>query len=216
MARTPPAPRTASPPAAAPTARRQPMQQRSRERMERILSIAEGLIAEKGSDQVKMNEIAERAGISIGSLYQYFPDKRAIVRTLAEGYAAESRRCIEEALAAVRDKAGLQAAFTSLVDQYYQLFLTKPVKRDISSGMQADKELTAIELAESKACGAFLAAAIRRVHPKADARKVGALAFLVWQLGEETMRLAVAHKRSEGALLVEAYKAMTLRAIATP
>jgi hypothetical protein len=39
---------------------------------------------------------------------------------------------------------------------------------------------------------------------------------LIWQLGEETMRLALAHKRSEGALLVEAYKRMSVAAISEP
>jgi AcrR family transcriptional regulator len=195
-------------------ARRQPAQQRSRDRMERIQDVARHLIAQKGSDQLKMSEIAAQAGISIGSLYQYFPDKRSIIRTLAHGYAAESRACIEQALATVRSKAELQSAFSSLVDQYHQLFLTAPVKRDIWCGMRTDKELMAIELDESRACGEFLADAIRRVNPKADAKKVAALAFLVWELGEETMRLAVSHKRSEGALLVQAYKTMALRAIA--
>ena len=197
-------------------ARRQPVQLRSHERLDRILTVAKHLIADKGSDQLKMNEIADQAGISIGSLYQYFPDKRAILRTLAEQYTAESRRCIDEAFAEARDKAGLLKAFSSLVDQYYAMFLSNPVRRDIIAGMRADKELTAIELAESKACGALLAAAIQRVHPKADAKKTGALAFLIWQLGEETMRLALAHKRAEGALVVEAYKRMGMRAIAEP
>jgi AcrR family transcriptional regulator len=197
-------------------ARRQPVQQRSQDRRDRILAVAEDLIASKGSDQVKMSEIAQGAEISIGSLYQYFPDKRAIVRTLAERYAVESRRCIDEALSAVRDKAGLLAAFSALVDQYHAIMQSKPAMRDISSGMRADKELQALELAESKACGALLAAAIRRVFPKCDAKRVGVLAFLVWQLGEETMRLALAHKRSEAALLVEAYKRMSLHAIADP
>ncbi|WP_321798972.1 TetR/AcrR family transcriptional regulator [Caballeronia sp. J97] len=194
-------------------ARRQPAQQRSRERLDRILEIAQQLIAEKGSEHVKMSEIAGLAEISIGSLYQYFPDKRAIVRTLAELYAAESRRCVREAFDAVRDKAQLSSAFASLVDQYHAIVLDKPVMRDISSALRSDKELMHIEIAESRACGALLAAAIRRVMPRADSKRVNALAFLIWQLGEETMRLAVAHKRGEGALLVDAYKRMSLRAI---
>jgi AcrR family transcriptional regulator len=194
-------------------ARRQPAQQRSRERLDRILEIAQQLIAEKGSEHVKMSEIAELAEISIGSLYQYFPDKRAIVRTLAELYASESRRCVREALEAVRNKAQLLDAFASLVDQYYAIVLDKPVMRDISSALRSDKELMSIEIAESKACGALLAAAIRRVTPRADSKRVNALAFLIWQMGEETMRLAVAHRRGEGALLVDAYKQMSLRAI---
>jgi AcrR family transcriptional regulator len=194
-------------------ARRQPAQQRSRERLDRILEVAQQLIAEKGSEHVKMSEIAELAEISIGSLYQYFPDKRAIVRTLAELYADESRRCVREALDAVQNKAQLLDAFASLVDQYYEIVMDKPVMRDISSALRSDKELMNIEIAESRACGALLAAAIRRVAPRADSKRVSALAFLIWQLGEETMRLAVAHKRSEGAMLVDAYKRMSLRAI---
>jgi AcrR family transcriptional regulator len=199
-----------------PAARRQPAQQRSQDRLELILSVAKRLIADNGSDALRMSEIAEQAGISIGSLYQYFPDKRAILRTLAEQYTAESRRCIEDALADADSKASLAQAFSSLVDQYYAMFLNKPVRRDIIAGMRADKALMAIELAESQANGAVLAAAIQRVHPKADAKRARTLAFLIWQLGEETMRLALAHKRSEGALLVDAYKRMSLRAMAEP
>jgi AcrR family transcriptional regulator len=194
-------------------ARRQPAQQRSRERLDRILEVAQQLIAEKGSEHVKMSEIAELAEISIGSLYQYFPDKRAIIRTLAELYASESRRCVREALDAVQNKAQLLEAFSSLVDQYHEIVLKQPVMRDISSALRSDKELMNIEIAESKACGALLAAAIRRVMPRADSKRVNALAFLIWQMGEETMRLAVAHKRGEGALLVDVYKRMSLRAI---
>src|SRR5689334_5487336 len=107
----------------APVARRAPAQQRSRERQERILQAARELIAETGSDRVRMNEVAERAGISIGSLYQYFPDKQAIVRTLAEHYTAETYRCVEMALVGVQDIDGLLAAYATLVDQYHALFL---------------------------------------------------------------------------------------------
>ncbi|MFX6225919.1 helix-turn-helix domain-containing protein, partial [Acinetobacter baumannii] len=64
--------------------RRQPSQNRSRERVERRLAVATELLAAHGSDAMRMGESAERAGVSIGSLYQYFPDKAAIIRTLAE------------------------------------------------------------------------------------------------------------------------------------
>ena len=147
---------------------------------------------------------------------RYFPDRRAIIRTLAQQYAAESRRCIEEALTGVDDLDSLLAAYASLVDQYYAIFLAEPVMRDIWSGMQADKQLVALELAESKASGALLAAAMRRVHPRADPKKIASSALLIWQLGEATMRLAISQSRSEGARLVDAFKRMTLREIAQP
>jgi AcrR family transcriptional regulator len=85
------------PRAAGPTARRQPTQQRSHERLERILSVAKELVAHHGSDALKMSEIAGRAEISIGSLYQYFPNKDAIlaqllIRHIDRGSWAEADR----------------------------------------------------------------------------------------------------------------------------
>jgi len=196
--------------------RRRPAQQRSRDRLERILSVAASLIAEGGSDLMKMSEVADQAKISIGSLYQYFPDKSAIIGRLAERYHAASRQCIEEALAEVRDLPGLRQAFAGLVDQYYRIFLAEPAMRDIWSGMQADKKLMAIELAESRANGALLAEAMARVHPRARREKIAATSLLVWQLGEATMRLAISVGRREGDALVEAFKRMTLHALSQP
>lgn len=194
-------------------ARRNPTQQRSRERQERILTAATQLTASKGSDQLKMSEIAECCGISIGSLYQYFPDKSSVIQTLAERYNAESRRCIEAALAAVEDAQGLQEAFSALLDEYYEIVLATPAMRDIWSGMQADKHLMALELQESRIAGGLLADVMLRVYPGIDAGQVQASAFLIWHLGEATMRLAISCAPEEGRGLVEAFKRMSLREI---
>lgn len=201
---------------AAEAVRRNPTQQRSRERHERILATATQLIAEKGSDQLKMSEIAERSGISIGSLYQYFPDKSSVIRTLAERYNAESRRCITEAMEAVEDAQGLQAAYSQLLDLYYEIVMATPVMRDIWSGMQADKQLLQLELVESRVASALLAQAMFRVYPDIDEQQVQESAFLIWHLGEATMRLAVTCAPEEGRALVEAFKRMSLREIMEP
>jgi AcrR family transcriptional regulator len=196
--------------------RRNPTQQRSRERQERILAVATQLIATKGSDQLKMSEIAERSEISIGSLYQYFPDKSSVIRTLAERYNGESRRCIEQALNAVEDVPGLQAAYSDLLDLYFEIVLASPVMRDIWSGMQADKQLLELELEESRIAGGLLAQTIMRVYPQGDARQIEQSAFLIWHLGEATMRLAISCPPQEGRGLVEAFKRMSLREILQP
>ncbi|MGF6091141.1 TetR/AcrR family transcriptional regulator [Pseudomonas sp. 18173] len=201
---------------AAEAVRRNPTQQRSRERQERILATATQLIADKGSDQLKMSEIAELAGISIGSLYQYFPDKSSVIRTLAERYNAESRRCIAEAMEAVEDAQGLQAAYTQLLDLYYEIVMATPVMRDIWSGMQADKQLLQLELVESRVAGTLLAQAMLCVYPGIDEQQVQESAFLIWHLGEATMRLAVTCAPQEGRALVEAFKRMSLREIMEP
>ncbi|PBB92387.1 TetR family transcriptional regulator [Mesorhizobium sp. WSM3864] len=191
--------------------RRAPTQQRSRERVERMLAAASALIAEQGSDAMRMGEVAERAGVSIGSLYQFFPDKRAIVWALAERYTAESQACISAALKDVSDAEGLKQAFSELVDIYYGMFLAEPVMRDIWSGTQADKALRELELADSRANARFLVAALKRLRPGADTVAMETAALLVWQMGEAVMRLAISVDREEGDRLVAAYKRMALR-----
>ncbi|WP_414675330.1 TetR family transcriptional regulator [Lentzea sp.] len=62
--------------------RRQPVQQRSAKRVERMLEACATLIDEVGYDGVTTTLIAERAGVAVGSLYQFFPDKRAVVQAL--------------------------------------------------------------------------------------------------------------------------------------
>ncbi|QOF69713.1 TetR family transcriptional regulator [Aminobacter sp. SR38] len=194
--------------------RRAPSQKRSQERVERMLQAASGLIAEAGSDAMRMGEVAERAGVSIGSLYQYFPDKGAIIRTLAERYNAEGRACISGGLAGVNDMKGLIEAFGDLIDVYYGIFLAEPVMRDIWSGTQADKALRDIDLRDSRANGALLAEAWHRVATGAEAAQIERKAFLIMSLGEATMRLAISVERVEGDALVADYKRMALREIA--
>lgn len=64
--------------------RKPPRQQRSREMVERLLDATAVCIAERGLDGCTTNHIAEQAGVSIGSVYQYFPDKQAMVEALLE------------------------------------------------------------------------------------------------------------------------------------
>lgn len=68
------------------TMRRQPKQARSQERVHHILDVAEQLFIEVGYNQTTTRAIASRAEVPVGSLYQFFPDKEAIVKALANRY----------------------------------------------------------------------------------------------------------------------------------
>ncbi len=71
--------------------RKSPVQERSRMTVEAILEAAELVFAEKGFTGGTTNHIAERAGVSIGSLYQYFPNKDAIMTGLMERHLAHEQ-----------------------------------------------------------------------------------------------------------------------------
>ncbi|MDJ0635320.1 MAG: TetR/AcrR family transcriptional regulator [Xenococcaceae cyanobacterium MO_188.B29] len=76
--------------------RKLPQQERSRLTVEAILEATTHILTEKGYDKTNTNLIAERAGVSIGSLYQYFPNKKSLIVALREEHSKE----IAELLAA--------------------------------------------------------------------------------------------------------------------
>lgn len=105
--------------------RKKPRQDRSQGMVERILDAAGALLADDEAKALTTNAIAARAGLSVGSLYQYFPNKEAIVLELTRrwlsaftpisaGYLAKERP---------RDWAEFQTdfeAFTRKIAATYQ------------------------------------------------------------------------------------------------
>lgn len=156
-------------------ARLVPTQKRSRERYERILASAAEIMAEKGSEAFRMSDIVERTGIAFGSLYQYFPDKTAIIGTLAERYNAIGRDCVGRDLSMVRAPADLYPALCRVADGYYQMFLDEPVMRDIWQATQADRALQKLDEDDGAYLAGLLADTLRRIAP--DAAKPALLAF---------------------------------------
>jgi len=80
------------------------VQARSRERVEKILDAAVQLLIEEGYDAVKTNAIARRADVSIGSVYQFFPNRFAIFGALAERYREKIACSLETHLTVGRDR----------------------------------------------------------------------------------------------------------------
>ncbi len=93
-------------------ARRRPQQDRGERRVVEVLEAAAQVIAETGYEAATMTAVAERAGASIGALYQYFPNKDAIVQALRH-------QCAEE----------LQARWTPLAEQGSRLTVKQLVER---------------------------------------------------------------------------------------
>ena len=62
------------------------MQARSRERLRRVLDAADEVLAREGAGAFSTTRVAQGAGVSIGSVYRFFPDKAAIVEALAVRY----------------------------------------------------------------------------------------------------------------------------------
>jgi AcrR family transcriptional regulator len=64
--------------------RKRPVQARSQDTVDAILKATAHILVKEGYDRASTNKVAARAGVSIGSLYQYFPSKEALVAALLE------------------------------------------------------------------------------------------------------------------------------------
>ncbi|MHB8798151.1 MAG: TetR/AcrR family transcriptional regulator [Thermoanaerobaculia bacterium] len=104
--------------------RKRPAQARARETVEAILEAAVDLFSSKGYARTSTNHLAARAGVSVGSLYQYFPNKDAILTALLARHLEAVHDAVDAALPVLADPAvplregirGLLAALRAVHD----------------------------------------------------------------------------------------------------
>jgi AcrR family transcriptional regulator len=103
--------------------RKRPKQSRSRSVVEAILQAAADTIS-RGSteDVVTVHEIAERAGVGVGSLYDYFGDRRSVLASLAAKVTQDNLEKLEKQLAASRHLP-LGDAIGELIDHLYATYI---------------------------------------------------------------------------------------------
>ncbi|MBX3186220.1 MAG: TetR family transcriptional regulator [Labilithrix sp.] len=76
-------------------------QDRSRATIDALLAATARILVKEGYDRASTNKIAEAAGVSIGSLYQYFPSKEALVAAVIERHTGEMMKVLRSAFARV-------------------------------------------------------------------------------------------------------------------
>ena len=85
--------------------RRRPRQRRSQDTVAFLLEAAAQVFGARGYERTTTNHVAERAGVSIGTLYQYFPNKDALLLALAREHLGSARAAFDAAAAELRATA---------------------------------------------------------------------------------------------------------------
>jgi AcrR family transcriptional regulator len=144
--------------------RRKPRQDRSRDTFEAIVEAAAQVFERHGYAAGTTNRIAERAGVSIGSLYQYFPNKDAIVLELARRHIAQIGETAWPGLQALVDYVPpLRDGLTAIVLGTVELHKQSPgLQRVLFEQTQRSDEIRRLMLdvfeRASELIGAYLAA----------------------------------------------------------
>ncbi len=203
-------------PLAAGGMRRKPRQARSQERVNRILDVAEELFASQGYAATTTNAIAAQAQVPIGSLYQFFPDKTAILQALALRYA----EMLHQELAFIDEAEAVTLPLTDYVNQLIdttdRFFTNHPSYYAIFMEVQGTiRELEEIDEATDAKLIQALASSLANRDAKLEPADYTAIAFvlvkaigtLLWlslsqeplyrqRLVAETKRLALTYLQS--------------------
>ena len=192
--------------------RKRPSQERSRQRVGKILEVAAERISEVGADQLKMSDIAKLAGVPIGSIYQYFPNKSSIIRSLAESHLEQLREVVLENLATVKeapdgdDVAAIQLMSNRIIDTYYSFYLNEPAFAALWGGIQADAMLTELEVKDTQETADILHEILKPIFPPMSEARGHALTLVICNQIGATLRFALQLGEEQGQELVEMLK----------
>jgi len=117
--------------------RSEPQQARSRDKLDRILAAAAGLLAELPYQEVSTRLIAERAGVSVGSLYRYFPDRDSIAEALLAGWLQDLMNTFRQSDPPRQARSFIEQA----IDTYAELFRRVPGFRQVFYAAPRSREL---------------------------------------------------------------------------
>jgi AcrR family transcriptional regulator len=107
------------------TPRKKPSQQRSHDTVACILDATARVLCSTGYDRASTNRVAMAAGVSVGSLYQYFPSKEALVAALVERHVEQMISLVTRKLAEV-STAPLDVAVRTMIDSMFDAHRVDP------------------------------------------------------------------------------------------
>lgn len=208
-------PKSIDVPATALSPRRLPTQQRARATVEQVLLAAGAEIEREGLDKLTTKRIAAAAGLSVGAIYEYFPNKESIVRALVDQWLERVR----EAVDAVHPRhGGGRDVMSYLNDQFSlvaKLYEDRPGLGALLQMVQAMPALAGLARQHDEQVAANVSSALRHYAPHADAAAIDAAARCIGVVCHDILCAALVHRVAPAELLFANLRAC-LVAIASP
>jgi AcrR family transcriptional regulator len=170
-------------------ARREPVQDRSRARVARILDSAAEIVEAEGLAATTTKRIAARAGVSVGSLYQFFPDRDAILNDIVRRHVEAFATVVEGLFATVTPRSW-QDAVDSLVDAYVSYYRTEPAFRTLWFESRMDPRVQAEDRANNAVLAAGVAEQFAPLMPGADAERLPFVFAVAVEIGDALLDFA--------------------------
>ncbi len=192
---------------------RSPQQLRSKTRMNEILSATETIMAKSGSNNLKMMDIAKAAKVTVSSIYQYFPNKNAIVKVLAQSYLNQWSAQVATQVKQVSSAGEIQGLVLSLIKDFYQRYKCDSVLQDIWGSKGSDKIFENIDMEHHLVIQKIIYNQLKYLFDQANWSKLETTLLLSLHQGSAAIRLALTLGEKEGDKIMAVYTQQTLNAI---
>ncbi|MBP6677500.1 MAG: TetR/AcrR family transcriptional regulator [Paracoccus sp.] len=186
--------------------RRRPQQSRSRQKVEAILDATAALIGEKGVDSVTMRDIARTINAPLSVIYQYFPNKSAIVETLYARFTEQIRAETVQTVTDIRTPAEFLDALDNLLEHYYISMRAHPLAADVVSAILADNKLRHLDIEDSRQQADVMSAAGLKFVSVDKRDEFERLMFLFNHLVGGLMRLLLDSDDGNARVILDDYK----------
>ena len=172
---------------ARPLRRREPSQKRSRERVEQILGATRSLLREQGVATITTTRIAERAGLPVGSIYQYFPDKSAIFCGLYADYLQKIRQVMLDWERDGPYEIGWRDFFEQLHRRLKRAEASGRLEIELLVACQTFPELMAIDTGHAGEIADCTARMLRRFGSRWPVAKLRRLSLFMYRLNSASL-----------------------------
>lgn len=195
--------------------RHRPVQERGRERFELILRTGREQLADVGVDGFTFEGVAAAAGIPIGSIYQFFPNKHALICELSE----QDTAALADQLAKAAEQFpsdDWQADVDRLIDQLANMWRSEPGRRHVWLAMQSTGATRSLAAEQTRRVTAQIVPLVAWLFPEGSTRRVQTVADVVVQMCYSLLHFSVHDDRPHPAAVRELKRALRsyLRAVA--
>jgi AcrR family transcriptional regulator len=159
--------------------RKKPIQQRSQQMVETLIDAAAHTVAERGLAYTTTNHIAARAGVSVGSLYQYFATKEALIDAVSDRLRKDLTLTLDVQIRAMLDAdiRSLTRAALNAVFDYFEMH--KGLYLELARNWYDARTLRTVEALESYITEAFRLYLLRH-HAQYRFENLPAVLFIVF------------------------------------
>lgn len=190
--------------------RRAPQQERGQRRLDKILEAAGKVIAKVGYEAATTNAIARQARTSIGSLYQFFPNKEAILQALADRYLSEMRAMHDTMLDETAAQLPMPDLYDRIIGTLAHFHATHPAFETLFFGSTNSPQLAAAANQLTQECVGRVEALMAVREPQLDAGRRRLCATINVHVMKALMHVAQESKAGFRADLLAEIKTLLL------